>query len=184
MPKPRAAIGPPARGLTLLELSIALVVLALMLTMSVPSMSAWLARHRLRAAAQDLASDLGEARHEAARLARPVHVVFRAGSDWCYAVALSAQADCHAPSQAPGRQRAGQADAQLLKLVRASDHPGVMLVEAAPQSFDGRSGTSLGAPGFVQMASARGERIHLRMSALGRPSLCTPDAGLPGIARC
>ncbi len=159
-------------GLTLLELSIALVVLTLLMTMAAPSVSGWLARHRLRATAQHLAADLGEARAEAVRLTRPVHLVFHAGTNWCYALALSDQADCRA------------SDAATLKVVRSSEHPGVTLLEAAPQAFDGRNGASLGRAGFAHWASQRGEQLTVRLSPMGRPSLCAPEAPVPGVSRC
>lgn len=161
-----------ARGLTLLELSTTLAICAVLGLASVPSMSAWLAHHRVQSVAQNLVADLGEARLESARLARAVHVVFRPGASWCYAVALDAQADCQHP------------DASVLKVVRSGSHPGVSMIDAAPQVFDG-----LGSPlppngGFGRFSSANGEQIQVRVSALGRPTLCAPEAPRLGMASC
>ncbi len=165
-------LGRAWRGLTLIELAIAMVMLAMLLTMAVPSMSSWLARHRLRAAAQHLVADLGEARQEAVRLGRPVHVVVQAGENWCYALALSDQADCHRP------------DAQILKRVGSNDLPGVRLTAAAPLAFDGRNGASFGPAGYALWVSPRGEELMVRMSTMGRAALCAPQATLPGVTRC
>jgi len=163
---------PARRGLTLIELCITLVVLTLLGTMAVPGFSDWLARHRLRNVAQELAADLGEARLESARLGQPVHVSFRTGDDWCYALALEAGLDCRHPG------------AKLLKVVRSPGHPGVTLVEAAPQAFDGRHGASLGATGFARFENLRGERLTVRLSGVGRPSVCSPDGALRDVGRC
>jgi prepilin-type N-terminal cleavage/methylation domain-containing protein len=166
--------GPASRphGLTLLELAVALAITAVLVTLAAPSMLDGLARHRLRAVAQDLATDLGEARQESARLGRPLHVVFATGRAWCYAVATRADADCRRP------------DAAALKVVRGSDHPGVTLVDAATQSFDGSIGASLGAAGHGRFESSRGRQILVRLSGVGRPSLCAPAGALPDIASC
>ena len=155
-----------------------MVVAALLLSLAVPSFADWLARHRLQAAAQHLVADLGEARHEAVRLGRPLHVVFRTGSDWCYAIALDAQADCRRPGH------------PVLKSANARQHPGVTLLDAAPLAFDGRSGVRSGVrsdvrsgalngaqPGVAlgaHLVSARGDQLMVQVSALGRPTLCAP----------
>lgn len=161
-----------ARGLTLLELAVVLAVGALLVTLAVPSASDWIARQRLRAVTQQLVADLGDARHESARLAQPVHITFRAGSTWCYAVATNAQADCEQPG------------AGVLKVVRSTDHPGVRLMHADTQSFDDRSGTAPAAAGRIDFASRRGDQLSVRLSRLGRPSLCTPSASLPDVGPC
>ena len=160
------------RGLTLLELVIAMVIAALLLSLAVPSLAGWLARHRVRAAAQHLAADMGEARHEAVRLGRSLHMVYRTGSDWCYAIALDAQADCRQPG------------GLVLKAVDAKQHPGVSLLEGAPQAFDGRSGLRQGMAGAARWVSARGDQLAVQVSALGRPTVCAPANRWSDIAGC
>lgn len=160
------------RGLTLLELVIAMVIAALLLSLSVPSLAGWLARHRVRAAAQHLAADMGEARHEAVRIGRSLHMVYRAGSDWCYAIALDAQADCRQPG------------GSVLKTVNAKQYPGVSLLEGAPQGFDGRSGMRQGVAGAARLVSARGDQLAVQVSALGRPTVCAPATRWSDIAGC
>jgi type IV fimbrial biogenesis protein FimT len=164
--------GRAGRGLTLIELMIALAICVVLLGLSVPSMSSWLSRNRLKAVASDLVADLGEARFEAARTGRPMYVVFQVGDDWCYAVARSASADCRRP------------DAQVLKVVSGKTRPGVSLPEAAPMLFDPAQPAELTANGHGRLATQRGDVVDVRVSRLGRPILCAPDAPLPGVAGC
>jgi type IV fimbrial biogenesis protein FimT len=171
MPRPRLP-RTPARGLTLLELMIALAMVAVLMGVAVPSLSAMLARHRLRSAAEHLAMDLGETRHEAVRLGRPLHVSFQTGNRWCYAVSTSPQADC----------RAG--DAAVLKLVTHQDHPGVSLLQAATQSFDAMQGLSPIAAGPILLAAPTGEQLRVQVSRLGRPAVCAPELPMPAVRPC
>jgi type IV fimbrial biogenesis protein FimT len=85
------------RGLTLLELVIALAVLGIMATLTLPALGSALQRHRLLAAAQTLAADLAEARFEAARSGQSLHLLARTGRDWCWAVGTQADCDCSTP---------------------------------------------------------------------------------------
>lgn len=54
-----------ARGLTLIELLIAVAVLGVLAALALPDLGPRMARHRLAAAAETLALDLAEARVEA-----------------------------------------------------------------------------------------------------------------------
>lgn len=159
------------RGLTLLELAIALATAVLLAALALPSFTDWLSRQRLRATAQQLATDLGEARQESARLARTVYVTFRQGATWCYAIAVSTYADCRHP------------DAMVLKVVRGSDHPGVRLTAAATQTFD-PVGTVADAAGSVDFAVNSGDALSVRMTRLGRPSVCSASPALSDLGPC
>lgn len=69
-----------ARGFTLVELLITLVILGVMLTAAAPSIEEFLVSSRTTAQTNDLLSDLSMARSEAVKLARPVEV--RANPTW------------------------------------------------------------------------------------------------------
>ena len=81
-------------GLTLLELSIALALLAVLGAIAVPSLGSRLDQQRLYGAAEALVADVNEARFEAARQGRPLHVVMQSGDNWCWAVATLASCPC------------------------------------------------------------------------------------------
>jgi type IV fimbrial biogenesis protein FimT len=163
------------RGLTLLELMIALAIVAVLASLALPSMGASMARQRLKAAAEGLAADLAQARQEAAHRSAPLHLSVRTGAHWCWATVDASGCDCHAAL--PCR----------LKATPAEDHPGVRLAQAAPVSFLPSGDTSLAAAASTKVAefeSERGERLRVDMTRLGRARICAPGGALPGYPAC
>jgi type IV fimbrial biogenesis protein FimT len=161
----------PARGLTLVELMVAIAMLAVLGVMAGPPMGNMLARHRVQAAAAQLGADLGDTRHEATRRGAKVYVNFQGGSDWCYAITSDPAATCATESE------------QVFKRVRAKQYPGVALQAAQPIVFD-TSGLGPTVPAQVQLSSARGDLVNVQVSLLGRAKACSPDGGLKTLPRC
>ena len=180
--RPAARRGPRrGLGLTLLELMIALAIAAVLGAMAVPSMGTMLQHRRLSAAAWALATDLGEARAEAIRRGQTVQLLFGGDlSHWCY-VLVAGGDDAAAPDCAA---RGAALGLRLLKRVTAADHPGIALLDAQPMRL-GASGAAvaLDAPS-ASLANARGEQLRVRLSRLGRPSLCAPAAAVGEVPRC
>ncbi|RAO75196.1 GspH/FimT family pseudopilin [Dyella jiangningensis] len=73
----------PSRGVTLVELVIALAVLAIVVTLVAPSWKGLLRRHHVNAAAEMLRSDLAYARHEAVQRASFVSICPSSTGDAC-----------------------------------------------------------------------------------------------------
>ncbi|GAB4037555.1 MAG: hypothetical protein Fur0014_05380 [Rubrivivax sp.] len=158
------------RGLTLIELSIGLAILALLAAIAVPAFGERIARARLAGAAETLAADLAEARFESAQSGRPLYVVFSAGAPWCYAVARTPGCDCHgAPPCA-------------LKVAHAGDTPGVELVTSADAAFDPGTG-EVSAGGATLRGVGGRQQLQVSMTPLGRARLCSPS-GLKGYPAC
>jgi type IV fimbrial biogenesis protein FimT len=162
----------PRRGLTLLELVIALAMLAIVASMAVPSFGAAADRARLRNAAETLAADLAEARYESAQRGVRLYLDVQTGPGWCWAV-----------TSAPGC-RCGIAQACQLKTVSERDNAGVQLMEAHAISFDPAGTTHSAGVGDALLQSRRGERLRVSVSALGRASICAPDSAVPGYPGC
>lgn len=159
-------------GLTLIELMIGLGIMAVLMSLAVPSYSAYMQRQRLKAAVQGLELDLREARYESARRNQPLAVVLQPGVDWCWAIATRPDCDCR--SAQPCR----------LKTVRSADLRGVHLSESRNVRFDPGSG-HVDAAGPVALLLASGdERVRVEVNAPGRPSVCLVEGTLAPFARC
>jgi prepilin-type N-terminal cleavage/methylation domain-containing protein len=161
-----------SRGLTLVELMVAVAMLAVLGALAGPPIGGMLARHRVQAAAAQLGADLGDTRHEATRRGGKVYVNFQPGTDWCYVIATDPAASCATEGE------------QVLKQVRARQHPGVTLSSAQPLVFDGATGLGPSVPTQVQLASARGDVVAVQVALLGRAKVCTPDGALKSLPRC
>lgn len=158
------------RGLTLLELVIALAVLGILATLTLPALGGALQRHRLLAAAQTLASDLSEARFEAARSGQSLHLLPRSGPDWCWAVTATPACDC--------------ASAQPCQLARrqAAEHGGIQLLQAAAVTFSAEGIAP--AQTAALLANASGQQLRVDISPLGRTRICAPEGSVAGAPAC
>ena len=179
------------RGVTLIELLLALGLLVLLVTQAVPAFGQWLDRHRLQAAARAVAADLQLARSEAIARgsSRPVYLHFRPGTGWCYGMSRNPRCDCR-------RSRARHPDACVIttrnapRLLRreADPHVGIVLRRArfgrtTSVRFDPLRG--LARAGRVELENRRGEQLQVRVSPLGRIRTCRPGGRGPlGIEPC
>jgi type IV fimbrial biogenesis protein FimT len=159
----------PCRGLTLLEMSIALAVVAVLATLALPSFGSMMSRHRLKAAAEQMSMDLAELRMQSSQRGQTMHVSLNAGPQWCYALAVAGGCDCRVPQ---GCQ---------LKTVSAKDHPGVTLLQGQDLRIDPQA-VARGNGALLQ--GSDGARLHVGLSPLGRPRVCAPDAAVPGFTAC
>jgi type IV fimbrial biogenesis protein FimT len=162
----------PQRGLTLIELMIGLGISAVLMSLAVPSFQSYLQRNRLKAAAQGLELDLKDARYETARRGQPLHLSFRPGADWCYAITTRADCDCQVQQ------------ACRLKAVRAGDLRGVQLADTTDVRFDPASGNPDAGGVKAVWQVAGGEKLRVSVSMLGRPAVCALSGTLPPIPGC
>lgn len=177
---PRTSRAGCARGLTLLELALAMAVLAILGALAVPSMATRLRAERLQAAAELYAADISDARHEAARRGQALHVEGRAAASpapgaqpaWCWSVAVSAGCPCG---------DAGAAGTCRLKIVPANEHPGVSLVSSQPVVMqpDGQA-----TPTLAAVFAAGDREMHVQVSRFGRARLCDPAGKSSRVPRC
>lgn len=160
------------RGLTLLELVIAMAMLAIVASLALPNFGSAADRTRLRSAAETLATDIAEARYESAQRGAPLFLDVQAGPGWCWAVTTAAGCRCGLPQSCQ------------LKTVSEADNPGVLLVDAHALAFD-PTGMPMAAAGTeALLQSRRGEQLRVSVSPLGRASICSPEGAVPGYLRC
>ena len=147
------------RGLTLLELAIAVALLVILATVALPQLTVQIDQRRLHAAAEALASDLSEGRFEAARKGRSVHLVVQGGTAWCWALATEPGCPC------------GSRQACEVRSATPSDHQGIDTLQGQPVQLTA-TGTAQGSGAFT-LQSSRGSRLRVQVQALGRPRVCT-----------
>ncbi len=99
------------RGFTLIEMLVTLSVLAILLALAMPSLSAWFARARLAGATESLTDTLRFARKQAITRQQPIWLQTRTGDDWSLIVSQNRNESC----------------AQALACIRAADYRGVSL---------------------------------------------------------
>ncbi len=173
------------RGLTLIELAIAMAVLAVLSAIAVPGMAARLRAERLQSAAEMLAVDIADARHEAARRGSALHVEARAdGAAWCWSVATQAACPCAVAADAPGAPvapSAGQPSGCRLKTVPGREHPGVSLDRSQAVRLDAEGQAS---PVLAAVFSSGDRKLQVHVTRFGRARVCDPLGTSPKVARC
>lgn len=158
------------RGLTLLELVIAIALVAVLASLAVPSMGARLDRQRVVSAAETLAADLNEARFEAARQGRTVHLLVQGGGEWCWSVATEAACPC------------GQAQACELRASTPLRQAGIASLEGSSLRITPQGRPEV--PGAITLQSQRGLRLRVAVQALGRAHVCSAGPPVPGYPSC
>lgn len=176
------------RGLTLLELVLVMAVLAVLGALAVPSMAARLRTERLQTAAEMLAADIADARHEAARRGQALHIEAQArsasspssGPAWCWSVATAGACPCGEAAAASTTTPPAAASCRL-KTVPAEEHPGVSLVQAQPVHLqpDG-----LASPVLAAVFAAGDRQLQVQVSRFGRARVCDPAGASGRVPRC
>jgi type IV fimbrial biogenesis protein FimT len=129
---------PAARGFTLIELSVVLVVFAMLLALITPSAAAWMANMQIRATAESIHSGLQKARMEAVRRNQPVRFSLVSTADprvMDGSCALSASSaswtiSLNDPSGKCGNALSDTADPMLIETYAAGVHAGRVAVSA------------------------------------------------------
>lgn len=161
-----------ARGFTLLEMLVTLALMAILMSIAVPTYAGFAARHRLKSASDMLVLDLRQARLDAIQRNASVHVVAHAGAQWCYAVSTDPGCDCRAADTSCAIRR-----------VDSSEFSGVVMDSARAVGFDGRLGRSVPAS-VALLSTGDGLAATVRVQASGRPSACSSGKPMNGYPAC
>lgn len=147
-------------GVTLLELAIAIAVLAILGSLALPPFAARVSRERLTRAAETLSADISQARFLAAREGRALHLRSQAGTDWCWSVSAATVCDCAQPQSCQIRR------------VPAASFTGVALLEANAVDLAPDGTAAAPHPVIATMQARGGERLAVQVGPLGRPHIC------------
>ncbi|MFD2111466.1 GspH/FimT family pseudopilin [Thiorhodococcus fuscus] len=169
---------PDTSGFTLLELLVTFAVIAILLTVALPSMRAMLQRNHLKAAAQSIAEDLQWTRSESIKRNRELQVRFDSDREtWCYGIGETENTACDCqPTAAPS-------DACALKRVSGADYPNVTLAATFNTTqFKPRRATAIN--GSITVTAETGASLRVILSRLGRIRICAPDSSVLGYDPC
>ncbi|MCW5659925.1 MAG: prepilin-type N-terminal cleavage/methylation domain-containing protein [Burkholderiaceae bacterium] len=180
-------------GVTIIELVIVLVVLGVVIALVAPSMRGTIARQRVQSVQADLLTDLQLARSELAqRSGTSTSVAVSFGGDAavsCYtlhAVVPGVTCDCTrgagnactpAVTPSPEIKTAHVTRADGVSLA-ATSSGGSSMVFAPPQ------GVMTPADFVINVQNTLSGHLRTTFSALGVPSVCSPDGSMRGVLPC
>ncbi|GGO88251.1 hypothetical protein GCM10011348_43320 [Marinobacterium nitratireducens] len=174
-------------GVTLIELLVALAVLAVFVTIGIPTFNAIFEKKRLSGAAQALYADLQFARAQAIKSNKDIAVNFRETTPtipWCYGITDTEPfSDCDCVASAASCMVEG-----IQRVVSVDEFPNVSLDENFSSStveFDPvRGGLKAGVTnGTASFEDTDGRKINVVLSPSGRARLCSPT-GYAGYESC
>lgn len=175
------------KAFTLIEIMIALVISAVLILVSIPSMNNFFESSRLLSASNTLLSDLQYVRSEAIKRNVNIYVAFTSGSSWCYAYSDTTSCNC-------AQTTAGQADYCQAGSVHYSrgytDYKGITLTEsftANQMSFGALRGdvvTGLTGASQTITLSSTNYSVNIIINSAGLVSACANGAGIGRYPAC
>ena len=163
-----------ARGFTLIELMIGIVIMSLVTALAMPSYRAWIQNTRIRNSAESILNGLQVARMEAVRRNIPVQLVFGTGSAWTVGC-VTVTATCPATIQS---RTAGEGSSAAITVTSSGGNTFV---------FDqfGRRSTPAAGSGTVTLdvdtstlSSAESRQLRVTVDVGGNTRMCDPDTGV------
>lgn len=198
------------RGVTVIEMMVVVMVLAIILALAVPSMRDFMARQRVKAVNAELVTDLQFARSEAVARNETVYVAFRSaprdGSPpmTCYTIHTVTGAgvcDCRKPLGTACPNLAGLVEIKTVQVLRSTDVTVLPFDDAAPSNRLQFTGTQ-GLAGWgthvktqanyvadwqdfeVLVESTVSGKLRTSSNIVGRPQVCSPNGSITGVPQC
>lgn len=174
-----------ATGFTLIELIVAMAVLAMVVGYVMNSFSGMLARQRLQAAAENLYDYLTLARTESISRSSPAHISIVDGASWCFGIDDSASCTCSTSNdcQVDGATRTTSYDSYTGITLSSVDASLSQFTyderRGMPQNTAGTASVS----GNITFTNVRGDAVTLQLNSVGRIKLCT-TTGFRGYSAC
>lgn len=186
MSSPSARAG---HGFTMVELMIAVAIVAIVLTLAAPSFTGFMAKKRVEGVISELNTDLQYARSEAVARNKTVRVTFGTG---CYVITDYPDSSSPASTCSQTSTPTLGAGAGLVKQVQlqsgasASFSPLNSLSYLEFDPVRGIATFSTGsASGSVDVVSSIGSwQLRATVTAVGSMSVCSPGGSVPGYTSC
>lgn len=168
------------RGITLVEAAVVIAIIAITSSAAAPGLQRLIERHRLEAAATQLAADLQLARNESMARNRVVRLSWHAASG-CYLLHTGAADTCTCDTGGAAQCAPGQTP------IRAVPWEGGSRISlqssTASIAFDPLHGTVTPTATW-RITAADGRAIHHVVNVMGRVRSCSPLAAVPGYRAC
>lgn len=171
------------RGVTLLECTITVAVVAILVGAGVPTWLDTLAQHRVSGHAHELATDLRFLRSHSVLRSEGLRISFRedAGGT-CYVIHRGPAKDCQCASDGSAQCTAGPAD--IVKAVAWPASGGVRLQSnVASMHFEPRLGI-VSPTGTLRIEGDRGHALRHVVNLMGRVRTCSPGGAGLGHPAC
>lgn len=172
-------------GVTLIELAITIVVLAVLATLAAPSFTAFLQRQAIKGAAENIVSVIAQAKEEATKRDREVRVEFSPLGEGVCAGAILGSTACDCSDSACPLASSAQSERDLKGVTLSGD---IKFGDGTGFTIDPKTGTlvDFGETGSVQLETSLGYTIQVNVNAMARASVCNPsdEKALPGVKPC
>lgn len=161
------------RGFSLVELMVTLTVLAILLSVAVPSFQNIRDTSRVRAAAEAVYAHMQFSRSESVKQNRNLFVSLTTGTNWCIGISNSSGCNCATANSC----RFGPAANLVENNLASADFSGISLAsDQASIQFESRRGGNEN-PGTITLTGANALAISIIHSARGRIRLCSDNVG-------
>jgi type IV fimbrial biogenesis protein FimT len=163
------------QGFTLIELMVVVALIAILLTVAVPSFRDFIAGKRVEGIASELATDLQFARSEAVSRNQSVAVTFIGTG--CYVIHTLALTPTSCVTSGTG----------LIKTVQLPTGSTATFTSTPsdPVTFDPVRGTTAAAASATVGTSVGAAALQVSVNTIGRPQTCKPSgSSLPGYTSC
>ena len=181
------------KGVTLIELVVAMTVLAILATAALPAYRDFFERYRLRGAVDEVTSAIATARAGAVKADRDVKVSFGGtSSSWCVGAAAAAEPVAGAPVDAAQACNCLTNAPQCVVgdtviRVMPGKHPGVTMTSTSMFfDFDSKLGVMqpLGSVCTTLKSPNQQYTMQINVNALGQTTTCSIGNAIAGVASC
>ena len=193
------------RGVSLLEMLIAMAILGIIISVAMPGFSGFAANQRLIGAAEQIFGHLQQARSEAVARSATVYVNFSADGTTTWTYGMSTTDSCtltitdattanacvivvnDGDATVDGVNGGVDTGDRVLMRFTGTDYDDVEMAIASFSSgtqivFDPIRGTS--SSGQINLEGSTGKLLRVVVSLLGRVEICSPDGSVPNYETC